>query len=461
MFKSDVYIKRRNKLHQIMKSGLAMFPGNTDVPMNYPSNSYRFRQDSDFLYYFGLDLPDFIGLMDFDSGKDILFGNDFDIKDIIWTGPQPKVKELAAGCGVVLTEPLAKLESFVNDALSRKRKIHFLPPYRAESKLLLASLFKENPLRMKATASLPLIKAVISMRSIKEPIEVKEIEKAERIAFEMHVTAMKMCRPGVKEQEIYGTIEGIALARGAGTSFPIILSVNGQTLHNNSHDNILKKGRMMVTDAGAETDMHYASDITRTTPVGGRFNRKQKEIYDVVFKANVEAIKTAGPGLSNLELHLRACRIIASGLRDLGIMKGDVDEAVNSGAHALFMPHGLGHMLGLDVHDMEGLGEDYVGYNEAITRSTLFGLSSLRFALPFQPGHVLTIEPGCYFIPELMAQWKGEKLHSGFINYKKAEEFMDVGGIRIEDNILITEYGHKLLGKPIPKTPEEIESLVS
>lgn len=461
MFKSDVYVKRRKRLHQIMKSGLAIFPGSVNVPMNYPSNCYRFRQDSDFLYFFGLDLPGFTGLMDFDTGKDILFGNDFEIGDIIWMGPQPKVGELAARCGVSLTEPLGNLESVVKKALSRKRTIHFLPPYRAETKILLASLLKDNPINMNSLPSLALIRAVISMRSIKEKVEIEEIEKAEKIAWEMHVTAMKMCRPGVKEQEIYGIIEGIALSRGAGTSFPIILTVNGQTLHNHSHDNILKKGRMMVTDAGAESKMHYASDITRTTPVGGRFSRKQKEIYEIVLQANTESIKAAGPGLSNLELHLRACRIIASGLKDLGIMKGDVDEAVNAGAHALFFPHGLGHMLGLDVHDMEGLGEDYTGYNETVKRSTQFGLSSLRFALPFKPGHVLTIEPGCYFIPELLSQWKNDNLFSGFINYKKAEDFMDVGGVRIEDNILITDKGNKLLGKPIPKTPEEIESLVS
>jgi Xaa-Pro aminopeptidase len=270
---------------------------------------------------------------------------------------------------------------------------------------------------------------------------------------------MKMCKQRVKEQDIFGTIEGIALSRGAGCAFPIILSVNGQTLHNHSHNNILKKGRMMVTDCGAESHLHYSSDITRTTPVGGRFNKRQKEIYEVVLKTNNEAIKSAKPGMSNRDLHLLACRIIATGMKDLGLMKGDVNEAVASGAHALFMPHGLGHMMGLDVHDMEALGENHIGYNKDIKRSDQFGLGFLRFALPYKAGHVFTIEPGCYFIPELIDKWKAEGKFKDFINYNKVETYKDFGGIRIEDDLLITEKGHKLLGKPIPKTVAEIETM--
>jgi Xaa-Pro aminopeptidase len=444
-----------------MKSGLALFIGNVDSPMNYPANQYHFRQDSDFLYYFGLDLPGFAGLMDFDSGKDWIFGNDVDIDDIIWMGPQPTVKELALGCGVVSTAPFAKLESEIGDALSKKRKVHFLPPYRGENKMTLGALLRENPCKMKTLASADLIKAVVSMRSIKEPVEIAEIEKAVAVAYEMHTTAMKMCKPGVKEQEIFGAIEGIALAHGGGTSFPIILSINGQTLHNHNHDNILKKGRMMVTDAGAESNMHYSSDITRTTPVGGKFNRKQKDIYEIVLKANTESIKTAKPGISNRDLHLNACRIIASSLKELGLMKGDTAEAVEKGAHALFMPHGLGHMMGLDVHDMEGLGENYVGYSDEVKRSEQFGLAFLRFALPYKPGHVFTVEPGIYFIPELISKWDSEGKFREFINYTKLADWMEIGGIRIEDNVLITEKGHKLLGKAIPKTVADIEALCS
>jgi Xaa-Pro aminopeptidase len=459
MFKSEVYIKRRQELQEKMKSGIALFIGNAEAPMNYPANAYHFRQDSDFLYFFGLGLPGLTGLMDFDSGKDWIFGSDFDMDDIIWMGPQPTIAELAQKCGVTNTAPPAKLIEAIGTALSKRRKVHFLPPYRAETRITLGSLLGENPCQMKTTPSADLIKAVVSLRSIKEKVEIEEIEKAVDIAYEMHVAGMKMCRSGVREQEIFGTMEGIALMKGAGTSFPIILSINGQTLHNHSHVNILEKGRMMVADAGAETKLHYASDITRTTPVGGRFSTMQKEIYEIVLKANCDSIAAASPGRSNLEVHLAAVRIIAAGLKELGLMTGDTDEAVAQGAHALFMPHGLGHMMGLDVHDMEALGENYVGYDDEIKRSDQFGLAFLRFALPYKPGHVFTVEPGCYFIPELINQWKSEKKFTGFINYGKLDSYLPIGGIRIEDNVLITEKGHKLLGKPIPKTVKEIEAV--
>jgi len=461
MFKSEVYNRRREELHKKVKSGIALFISNTEAAMNYPDNTYHFRQDSDFLYYFGLDLPGFTGLMDFDSGKDRIFSNDIDMDDIIWMGPQPKVKDLALKCGITETAPMVKLEETIKNALSKKRKIHFLPPYRGETKITLGKLLKENPCQMKTNASVDLIKAVISMRSIKEKIEIDEIEKAVEIAYEMHVTAMKMCKPGVREQDIFGTLEGIALSKGGGTSFPIILSINGQTLHNHSHGNILSKGKMMVTDAGAETNLHYASDITRTTPVGGKFNEKQREIYEIVLKANTEAIKATKPGMSNRDLHFMACKIITSEMKNLGLMKGDVDEAVASGAHALFMPHGLGHLMGLDVHDMEALGENFIGYNDEVKRSEQFGTAFLRFALPYKPGHVFTVEPGCYFIPELIEKWKAEGKFKEFINYSKIDAYMSIGGIRIEDNVLITEKGHKILGKPIPKTVKEVESVCS
>ncbi len=459
MFKSEVYARRREELHKKVKSGIALFIGNAEAPMNYPDNTYHFRQDSDFLYYFGLDLPGIAGLMDFDSGKDRIFGNDYDMDDIIWMGPQPTIRDLAQKCVISDTASMLKLEETVKDALAKKRKIHFLPPYRGETKMTLGRLLKENPCQMKTKASVDLIKAVISMRSIKEKVEIDEIEKAVEIAYEMHVTAMKMCRPGVKEQDIFGMIEGIALSKGGGPSFPVILSINGQTLHNHSHGNILTKGKMMVTDAGAETNLHYASDITRSTPVGGKFNEKQKDIYEIVLKANVEAIKATKPGMSNRDLHFMACRIIVSEMKDLGLMKGDVDEAVAAGAHALFMPHGLGHMMGLDVHDMEALGENFVGYNDEVKRSDQFGTAFLRFALPYKPGHVFTVEPGCYFIPELIEKWKSEEKFKEFLNYNKIESYMSTGGIRIEDNVLITDKGHKVLGKPIPKTVKEIETV--
>ncbi len=461
MFNAEVYKERRTRLKKLVNYGVALFIGNVESPMNYPANPYHFRQDSDFLYFFGIDLPNLYGLIDFETGEEWIFGDDFDLGDIIWMGPQPTISDLANNCGITSTAPVARLENLINDLLNKKRKIHFLPPYRGETMIRLRSLLKENPVAMQTSASEELIRAVVSLRSIKEPVEIDEIEKAVNIAREMHITAMKMCKPGIREQEIFGVIEGIAWAKGSGPSFPIILSINGQTLHNHAHNNILHEGRMMITDAGAETVMHYASDITRTTPVGGKFNNRQKDIYQVVLKANMEAINAAQPGKSFREIHFNACKVIAGGLKDLGLMKGDIEEAVTAGAHALFMPHGLGHMLGLDVHDMEGLGENFVGYSEKVKRSEQFGTAFLRFALECKPGHVFTIEPGCYFIPQLIDRWKSEGKFQEFINYSKVETYKDFGGIRIEDNILITEKSHRLLGNPIPKTVKEIEEVCS
>ncbi len=450
-------MKRRQRLKSLMSNGIALFIGNVESPMNYPDNTYHWRQDSDFLYFFGVDLPGLAGLIDFNSGDEIVFGDDFTVDDIVWMGPQPSVAELASGAGIRMTHPMAKLADMVHDAMTAGREIHFLPPYRAETKMTLGALLKENPCQMRTRASESLIKAVVSLRSIKEDVEIAEIEKAADISCEMETTAMRMCKPGVTEREIFGVLQGIAFAKGASPAFPIILSINGQTLHNHVHVNVLREGRMMVTDCGAESLMHYSADLTRTTPVGGKFSQRQKEIYEIVLKANTEAIKAAGPGISNRDLHLNACRVIASGMKDLGFMKGDVDEAVAAGAHALFMPHGLGHMMGLDVHDMESLGENYVGYNDEVRRSTQFGLRSLRFALPYKPGHVFTVEPGIYFIPELTAKWKAEGINKEFINFDKVESYLDFGGIRIEDDVLITPTGSRMLGKTAPKTVAEIE----
>lgn len=457
MFKKEVYIKRRQRLKSLMDKGIALFIGNVEAPMNYPDNTYHWRQDSDFLYFFGIDLPGLAGLIDFNSGEEIIFGNDFDVDDIVWMGPQPLVAELASGAGVTLTRPMAKLSDVVSDAIKGGREVHFLPPYRAETKMTLGALLKENPCQMRTKASEKLIRAVVSLRSIKEDVEIAEIDKAADISCEMETTAMRMCKPGMTEKEIYGVIQGIAFSRGAGPAFPIILSINGQTLHNHVHVNVLKEGRMMVTDCGAESDLHYSADLTRTTPVGGRFSQRQKEIYEIVLKANTESIRIAGPGISNLDLHLNAWKIIAEGMKDLGFMKGNIEEAVAAGAPGLFMPHGLGHMMGLDVHDMEALGENYVGYNDEVKRSTQFGLRSLRFALPYKPGHVFTVEPGIYFIPELVAKWKAEGINREFINFDKVESYLDFGGARIEDDVLITATGSRPLGKTAPKTVAEIE----
>ncbi len=459
MFKKEVYADRRNRLREEMSSGLVLIPGNSEASFNYPANTYHFRQDSNFLYFFGIDLYDLTGVMDVDANKDYIFGNDVDIDDIIWMGPQPTIKDQAAEVAVENTAPLAKLNEMIAEAIQQGRKVHFLPPYRGEHVMQLQDLLGIGKDKIKSYASLELIKAVVKLREIKDEYEIAEIEKAVDIAYEMHTTAMKMSKAGVVEREIAGTIEGISLAKGGPTSFPIILSIHGETLHNHYHGNTLEIGRMMVTDAGAETTMHYASDITRTVPVGGKFDERQKGIYEIVLEANMKSIEAIKPGVEYREIHFLAARTIVDGLKKLGLMKGDTNAAVEAGAHALFMPHGLGHMMGLDVHDMEGLGENNVGYDEKTTRSDQFGTAYLRLGKELKPGFVLTVEPGCYFIPELWKRWKNDGMHTDFINYDAVEKYLDFGGVRIEDDVLVTEDGFRVLGKPIPKTVAEIEAL--
>ncbi len=461
MFKSDVYKNRRKQLIQKVQSGLIFFPGNREVSFNYPANTYHFRQDSNFLYFFGLNQPDLAAVLDADSGKEYVFGNDVDMDDIIWMGPQPSIKERAALCGVDNTLALSELSGFLQNAKDKGQKIHILPVYRGDTTVQIADLFGIHHTEVKNLVSEELIKAVVSLREIKDEYEIAEIEKAVDNAYKMHTTSMKMAKPGVIEQEIAGVVEGIALSGGGPVSFPVILSVRGETLHNHHHNNILKIGQMMVTDAGCETPMGYASDITRTVPVGGKFDARQKSIYEIVLKANQEVIKQCKAGIFYRDMHFLAARTIVNGLKELGLMKGDTDEAVAAGAHALFMPHGLGHQMGLDVHDMEGLGEDYVGYDDEIKRSDQFGLAFLRMAKRLKPGMVMTDEPGIYFIPALIDLWKSESKHTGFINYDKLESYKDFGGIRIEDDLLITENGCRVLGTPIPKTVEEIEQTMN
>ncbi|MFP4059370.1 MAG: aminopeptidase P family protein [Bacteroidota bacterium] len=458
MFDKKIYTKRREKLKSLVKSGIILFPGNNEAPFNYPSNTYHFRQDSSFLYFFGLDKPGLSGIIDVDKGDEILFGDDPGIDDIIWMGPQPLLREMANEVGVDNTQPTCKIESFIRDEMQKKRKIHLLPPYRAETKNQLETLLMVRGEGLNTYISGELIKAVVHLRSVKDEHEIREIEKAVDITSLMHTTVMKMARPGMVERELSGTIEGISLAHGGPVSFPVILSMNGETLHNHYHGNILEEGRLLLTDAGAETTMHYAGDITRTIPVSGKFTRKQKEVYQIVVDANMKATEMAKPGITYKEVHLAAARVIANGLKMLGIMRGNPEEAVAEGAHALFFPHGLGHMMGLDVHDMEGLGEDHVGYDNETKRSQQFGLAYLRLGRKLEKNFVLTNEPGIYFIPALISQWENENKFTDFINYNKVKEYLDFGGIRIEDDLLITGSGSRVLGKPVPKTITEIES---
>jgi Xaa-Pro aminopeptidase len=455
MFAPEIYSNRRKALRKELKNGIILLPGNGEASYNYPDNTYTFRQDSNFSYFFGLDHPDMAGVMDIDNDIDYIFGNEVDMEDIIWMGPQPGLPEQASKAGIKSTAPLDELSAFIQNCTKTGRTIHYLPPYRGETKILLSEILGIPVKQLKEKASLTLIQGIVKLRSIKDSLEIAEIEKAVGVAWKMYT------KPGVKEQEIVGVMEGIASSHGRPVSFPIILSINGQILHNHHHENLLEKGRMLVMDAGAETSLYYASDITRTVPVGGVFNQKQKEIYEIVLQANLKSIAATKPGVFYRDCHTVACKTIASGLKELGLMKGNVDEAVAAGAHALFLPHGLGHMLGMDVHDMEGLGQIHVGYDREIQPSTQFGTAYLRLGRRLQTGFVITNEPGIYFIPELIDLWKGEKKYTGFINYDKVEEYRTFGGIRIEDDILVTENGSRILGKPIPKTVKEVEETMA
>lgn len=461
MFEPKIYSERRKRLKTLVSDGIILLLGNVDVPMNYKDNTYHFRQDSTFLYYFGLDFQGLAGIIDVEEGDEILFGNDADIEDIVWMGSQISLTEKADRVAISKTAPYNAVFDVVNHAIHQGRKIHFLPPYRAENKLLLSELLGIRAAKLEQYSSIELVKSVIKMRSVKEACEIEEIKKACAIGYEMHVTAMKMAQAGVWEQKIAGTIEGIALAGGAAASFPIILSQHGETLHNHSHNGFLTQGKLMLVDAGAETLTHYASDFTRTSPVGGKFSQQQREVYNIVLAANNKATELTKAGVTYLSVHLAVAEVIATGLKQLGLMKGDVSEAVQNGAHALFFPHGLGHMMGLDVHDMEDLGQILVGYDEEIRPVKQFGTSYLRLGKRLQPGYVITNEPGIYFIPELIDKWKADKLHSDFINYEKLESFRQFGGIRLEDDILVTENGAEILGNRIPITPDEVEATIN
>jgi Xaa-Pro aminopeptidase len=458
MFDKHIYKQRRDLLRKKMRGGMVLVPGNQESPMNYADNTYHFRQDSTFLYFFGLDMPGLFGVIDMDDDKDYIFGDDVDIEDIIWMGPQIPLKEKAKFVGVKNTDHFGEVYSIVNKALWEGRRVHFLPPYRAENKLLLKDLLGVHTAKLPDYVSLELIKNVIDLRAVKDEHEIAELTKACNIGYEMHVAAMKMAWPGVVEQQIAGAIEGMALSFGGGTSFPVILTQNGQTLHNHDHSNELQEGRLMLTDAGAQTNMHYASDITRTVPVGGKFSTKQRDIYNIVLEANNTVTASVKPGETYLSLHLKAAEVIANGLKGLGLMKGDVKDIVTNGAHAMFMPHGIGHMIGLDVHDMEDYGQIYVGYDDEIRPSEQFGTAYLRLGRRLQSGFVITNEPGIYFIPALIEKWKNEKINIEFINFSEVEKYIDFGGIRLEDDILVTENGGEVLGERAPITVEEVES---
>lgn len=458
MFEASTYIERRKGLRERVGSGLILFLGNEPARMNYPDNPYHFKQDSSFLYYFGLDQAGLAAVIDADSGEEIVFGHEPTVDEIVWTGPLPTLAEECAHVGVDRHEEPEKLGELLRAGRDAGRTIHFLPQYRAWNRIKLARILGIPGLETDNHVSRPLVEAVVDQRLYKTDEEVAEIEIAIDISYDMHTLAMHMVRPGMVEREVAGAVEGVVLSRGGLTSFPIIFSVRGEVLHNHGYENVMKDGQLAVHDSGAISPLGYASDITRTMPVSGRFDTRQREIYDIVLGALTTATAAMKPGISFRDVHFIACREIATGLKDLGIMKGDVDEAVAAGAHAICMPHGLGHMMGLDVHDMEGLDETLVGYGTEFERSTQFGTAYLRAARTLEPGFVLTVEPGCYFIPQLIDKWRAEGTNAEFLDFDRLDSYKGFGGVRIEDDVLVTADGHRVLGPPIPKTADEVES---
>lgn len=456
MFSRTTYQTRRRELAGQLSGGIAFFPGNREVGINYKANAYRFRQDSFFLYYFGIDRAGVDATIDLDTGEATLYGEDATLGDLVWTGPQESLRELADRSGIEHVESPDQLPDYLDDG---ERLVHYLPPYHGNTRLRISNLLNLPDEALDDGVSEALTRAVVAQRNIKTAEEIAEMERALLTTKAMHETVMRHARPGMREAALAGMVRGIAMAGGGDTAYGIILTKNGQTLHNHHHDNIIHEGDLILGDFGAETAMGYAADITRTFPVSPTFDSRQRAVYQAVLEAELNAIEACRPGVAYRDVHRQAAQNMAERLRDLGLMRGNIEDAVAQGAHALFFPHGLGHMIGLDVHDMEGVGEDYVGYTKQIQRSEQFGTAFLRLGRKLEAGNVITVEPGLYFIPELIDQWQGENKFSEYINYDALEQYRDFGGIRIEDNVLITKDGHRVLGEPIARSVEEVEAL--
>ncbi len=453
MFSKEEYIGRRDRLSSNFKSGLLLFLGNEESPINFFDNTYHFRQDSSFLYYFGISAPKLSAVIDIDENKTIIFGDEMSIDEIVWMGRQQTLQDKASQSGLTSVEPSNQLSSYLKKAQDKKREIHFLPPYRAENKIKLASFSLTHP-------SIPFIKAVVAQRSIKSTLELGELDLASSISADMHLLAMQVAKPGMKESEIAAALQQVAQKNGGNLAYPVILTVIGQILHNHYHGNTLKEEDLVLNDSGAETIMGYAGDLTRTFPAGKKFSPLQKEMYTIVLDAYTAAVAALKPGIKYLDIHYTSCLKLAQGLKEIGLMKGNLQDAIAQGAHALFFQCGTGHMMGLDVHDMEDLGEQYVGYSDELKKNTTqFGLKSLRLGKELEIGYVLTVEPGLYFIPELIEQWKAENKFAEFINYDKVEEFKNFGGIRVEDDYVITENASRKLGKDLAISIDEIEEI--
>lgn len=464
MFDTATYTRRRNELKKLVKEGIIILFGNNESPANFPNNGYYpFRQDSSFLYYFGLQRDGLVGIIDIDNDKDILVGNDIDIEDIVWYGSVESMTEMMQRCGAQETLPMKALKTICNEALSKHRKIHFLPPYRHDIKIQVFDLLGVHPIQQKEAASMELIKAVVKMRSAKEQQEIEELERAAVIGYKMHTTAMRLTKPGVTEKFVSGQVDGIAHSYGAMVSFPTIYTQHGEILHGAPSMNKLEEGRLVLCDAGGETLNNYCSDNTRTMPVNGKFTQRQLEIYSIVEACHDYTLELAKPGVKYADVHFAVCRLMFDRLKELGLAKGNTEEAVRAGAHAMFLPHGLGHMMGMDVHDMENLDQINVGFDEE-TRPNLeqFGTNCLRMGRRLEEGFVVTDEPGIYFIPALIDEWKAKKHCAEFLNFDKLETYKDFGGIRIEDDVLITKDGCRFIGKDrIPYHPKDVEAFMA
>ena len=464
MFDTATYIRRRNELKKLVKEGIIILFGNNESPANFPNNGYYpFRQDSSFLYYFGLQRDGLVGIIDIDNDKDILVGNDIDIEDIVWYGSVESMTEMMQRCGAQETLPMKALKTICNEALSKHRKIHFLPPYRHDIKIQVFDLLGVHPIQQKEAASMELIKAVVKMRSAKEQQEIEELERAAVIGYKMHTTAMRLTKPGVTEKFVSGQVDGIAHSYGAMVSFPTIYTQHGEILHGAPSMNKLEEGRLVLCDAGGETLNNYCSDNTRTMPVNGKFTQRQLEIYSIVEACHDYTLELAKPGVKYADVHFAVCRLMFDRLKELGLAKGSTEEAVRAGAHAMFLPHGLGHMMGMDVHDMENLDQINVGFDEE-TRPNLeqFGTNCLRMGRRLEEGFVVTDEPGIYFIPALIDEWKAKKHCAEFLNFDKLETYKSFGGIRIEDDVLITKDGCRFIGKDrIPYHPKDVEAFMA
>ncbi len=464
MFSKDTYISRRQELKRLVGSGIIVMFGNNESPANFPNNGYYpFRQDSSFLYYFGQKRDGLVGVIDIDNDTETLIGDDIDIEDIVWFGSVDSVRDMAEQVGVKNTAPMKTLKAICEEALRQNRKIHFLPPYRFDIQIQIFDLLGIHPDRQKESASMALIKAVVRMRSVKTQEEIEELERASVIGYKMHTTAMRLTKPGLTEKFVAGQVDGMANSYGAMVSFPTIFTQHGEILHGSPSMNILEGGRLALCDAGAETINHYCSDHTRTYPVNGKFSQRQLEIYSIVEACHDYVLQVAKPGVKYADVHFAVCRLMLDRLKELGLTKGDTEEAVKAGAQAMFLPHGLGHMMGMDVHDMEALGQINVGYDEE-TRPNLeqFGTNNLRMGRRLEEGFVVTDEPGIYFIPALIDEWKANGHCAEFLNFDKIKTYKDFGGIRIEDDVLITKDGCRFIGTDrIPYHPKDVEAFMA